>query len=246
MRQTNEPARQIGTIDRMREKEAQRRHDAVHRRHWSWSDTRLKRLRELGINPIAGLLHHGFGPRADNVLDPAFPHAFAEFALAVARRYPWIESFSPINEPLTAARYSGLYGLWYPHDSDEAPCFRLLVSQCRAVAKAMAAIRLVQTEDFGRNSLLCRCARPASCIEMICQLCPVLVRLLSRNFESRSNKPAMFPAATECFDIVSPFPGDSDVISQVDWLSSIEMKIAARLVWMAVAGLSILNIGTSE
>jgi hypothetical protein len=33
MRQTNEPARQIGTIDRMREEEAQRRHDAVHRRH---------------------------------------------------------------------------------------------------------------------------------------------------------------------------------------------------------------------
>jgi hypothetical protein len=33
VRQTNEPARQIGTIDRMREEEAQRRHDAVHRRH---------------------------------------------------------------------------------------------------------------------------------------------------------------------------------------------------------------------
>lgn len=125
--------------------------------NWSWSDTRLKRLRELGINPIAGLLHHGFGPRADNVLDPTFPDAFAEFALAVARRYPWIESFSPINEPLTTARNSGLYGLWYPHGRDETTCFRLLVAQCRAVAKAMAAIRkarpdarLVQTEDFGR------------------------------------------------------------------------------------------------
>jgi hypothetical protein len=33
VRQTNELARQIGTIDRMREEEAQRRHDAVHRRH---------------------------------------------------------------------------------------------------------------------------------------------------------------------------------------------------------------------
>jgi hypothetical protein len=33
MRQTNELARQIGTIDRMREEETQRRHDAVHGRH---------------------------------------------------------------------------------------------------------------------------------------------------------------------------------------------------------------------
>ena len=124
---------------------------------WSWSDARLKRLRELGIDPIAGLLHHGFGPRADKVLDPLFSDAFAGFALAVAQRYPWIESFTPINEPLVTARCSGLYGLWYPHGTDEATCFRLLVVQCRAVAKAMAAIRtvspgarLVQTEDFGR------------------------------------------------------------------------------------------------
>ena len=27
--------------------------------NWSWSDERLARLRELGITPIVGLLHHG-------------------------------------------------------------------------------------------------------------------------------------------------------------------------------------------
>src|SRR5687767_6790699 len=26
---------------------------------WSWADARLKRLRELGINPVVGLIHHG-------------------------------------------------------------------------------------------------------------------------------------------------------------------------------------------
>jgi len=35
-------------------------------------------------------------------------------------------------------------------------------------------------------------------------------------------------ARTECFDIFSPPPGDSDVISQVERLSSNEMKIAPR------------------
>lgn len=30
---------------------------------WSWTDARLERLRDLGIRPILGLVHHGSGPR---------------------------------------------------------------------------------------------------------------------------------------------------------------------------------------
>jgi len=30
---------------------------------WAWADGRLARLRELGIRPVVGLLHHGSGPR---------------------------------------------------------------------------------------------------------------------------------------------------------------------------------------
>ncbi|HEY0408030.1 MAG TPA: hypothetical protein VGC89_20000, partial [Pyrinomonadaceae bacterium] len=29
---------------------------------WSWTDERLSRLRELGLRPIVGLVHHGSGP----------------------------------------------------------------------------------------------------------------------------------------------------------------------------------------
>src|ERR1700753_2787081 len=29
---------------------------------WSWTDMRLARLRELGLSPIATLVHHGSGP----------------------------------------------------------------------------------------------------------------------------------------------------------------------------------------
>ncbi len=36
------------------------------------------------------------------------------------------------------------------------------------------------------------------------------------------------PARTECFDIFSPEAGDSDVISQMERLSSKETKLAAR------------------
>src|SRR4051812_26233397 len=37
---------------------------------WQWPDQRLGRLRELGITPIAGLVHHGSGPRHTHLLDP--------------------------------------------------------------------------------------------------------------------------------------------------------------------------------
>lgn len=43
--------------------------DAPDRCDWSWHDERLARLRALGIAPVAGLVHHGSGPRYTNLLD---------------------------------------------------------------------------------------------------------------------------------------------------------------------------------
>ena len=125
---------------------------------WAWTDARLARMREVGIRPIAGLLHHGSGPRSTNLLDPLFPEKFARYARGVAERYPWIDAYTPINEPLTTARFSALYGHWYPHKRDDLSFARALLAQCRATVLAMRAIRevnpaaqLIQTEDFGKT-----------------------------------------------------------------------------------------------
>ncbi len=124
---------------------------------WSWTDDRLNRLKEHGIAPIAGLVHHGSGPEWTDLLDPEFPEKLAVYAGRVAERYPWISMYTPVNEPFTTARLCALYGLWHPFTRDEATCFRVTVNECIGVAKAMRAIRkinpaakLVQTEDFGR------------------------------------------------------------------------------------------------
>src|SRR5208282_5946263 len=63
---------------------------------------------------------------------------------------------------------------------------------------------------------------------------PVLARVFSRSRAKRSSSPATSPPRTTCFDIFSPPPGDSDVISHVDRLSSNETKIAPRSVRIAV------------
>ncbi|WP_437955869.1 family 1 glycosylhydrolase [Sorangium sp. So ce119] len=125
---------------------------------FAWADARLGRLRELGVRPIVGLVHHGSGPPRTSLLDPSFVDGLARFARAVAERYPWVEDYTPVNEPLTTARFSGLYGHWYPHGQDGRAFLRALLTQCRAIAAAMRAVRevnprarLVQTEDLGKT-----------------------------------------------------------------------------------------------
>jgi dTDP-4-dehydrorhamnose reductase len=132
--------------------------DGIAQADWSWPDARLPALRDAGITPIAGLVHHGSGPPHTSLLDPAFPEQLAEYAGAVAARYPWLEYYTPVNEPLTTARFSGLYGLWYPHGRDDRTFVQALLIQCRAVVLAMRAIRavnpqarLVQTDDLGKT-----------------------------------------------------------------------------------------------
>ncbi|MBC7922620.1 MAG: sugar nucleotide-binding protein, partial [Ferruginibacter sp.] len=124
---------------------------------WRFADERLARLRQLGIRPIVGLVHHGSGPRHTQLDDPGFADGLAHYARLVAERFPWVEAYTPVNEPLTTARFSGLYGLWYPHHRSNAAFARMLINQCRATVLAMAEIRkvqpraqLVQTEDLGQ------------------------------------------------------------------------------------------------
>jgi dTDP-4-dehydrorhamnose reductase len=81
---------------------------------------------------------------------------FTSFARIVAERYPWITEWTPINEPVTTARFSGLYGHWYPHARSDAAFVRMTLNQVRAIAESMAAIRVVipaarllHTDDAG-------------------------------------------------------------------------------------------------
>ena len=130
---------------------------------WAWTDAAMARLEALGIEPIVGLVHHGSGPLSTSLLDDGFAEGLATFARTVAERYPWVRYYTPVNEPLTTARFSALYGIWYPHVRDDAAFLRATLNQVRATRLAMDAIRtvrpdaaLVQTEDLGRTH-----ARPA-------------------------------------------------------------------------------------
>lgn len=123
---------------------------------WSWTDARLNRLRELGIEPIITLVHHGSGPQYTSLDSADFARQLGDFAGRVAERYPWAKAYTPVNEPLTTARFSGLYGHWYPHGRDARLFLRMLFNQLEGIRLSMSAIRavnpaatLIQTDDLG-------------------------------------------------------------------------------------------------
>lgn len=124
---------------------------------WRWADERLERLAAQNIDPIIGLVHHGSGPRHTSLLDDRFAAKLTDYADAVAERYPHIRAVTPINEPLTTARFATLYGHWYPHRKSWSDFAAAILNQCIATRDAMKAMRaripelqLVQTEDLGR------------------------------------------------------------------------------------------------
>jgi dTDP-4-dehydrorhamnose reductase len=126
--------------------------------NWSWIEAQLNKIKELGITPIAGLVHHGSGPSYTDLLDKKFPELLAAYASEVAKKFPWLEYYTPINEPLTTARFSGLYGIWYPHKKDDRSFLTCLINQLKGIVLSMQEIRkinpeakLMQTEDLGKT-----------------------------------------------------------------------------------------------
>ena len=124
---------------------------------WSGTAQKLEALKSAGIEPIAGLVHHGSGPAFVELTENSFAEGLAVYARQVAQQFPWIKYYTPVNEPLTTARFCGLYGVWYPHGHDDYTFHKVLLSECKATVLAMQAIRevnpaaqLVQTDDLGK------------------------------------------------------------------------------------------------
>jgi dTDP-4-dehydrorhamnose reductase len=125
---------------------------------WAWAESRLDAIAGHGIEPVIGLVHHGFGPASADPLDDAWPTAFAAYARDVAGRAPAGASYLPINEPLTTARFSGLYGWWPPYARSDEVFVELILAQARGFRDAARAIRevrpssrIVINEDIGRT-----------------------------------------------------------------------------------------------
>ncbi|WP_420594169.1 family 1 glycosylhydrolase [Deinococcus sp.] len=86
---------------------------------WTQADELMEALRGSGVTPILDLLHFGVPDHLGNFQNPELPAQFAAYAGEVARRYPWVRFFTPVNEVFVTARSSARDGLWNEQLSSE-------------------------------------------------------------------------------------------------------------------------------
>ena len=114
--------------------------------NWAFADDTFARLKELGIAPIVDLCHFGVPDWLDSFQNPDFPQYFAEYALAFAQRYPHLKFYTPVNEIVVAASFSGQYGWWNESLANDKSFVTALKHLCKANVLAMEAISKVQPE----------------------------------------------------------------------------------------------------
>lgn len=111
---------------------------------WAFSDAAFGALRESGLIPIVDLCHFCTPDWIGGFQDPSFPHHLAEYAAAVARRYPWLRLFTPVNEMYVAARFSAQFGWWNERRTDERSYVTALKHLAEADIRAARAILAVR------------------------------------------------------------------------------------------------------
>ena len=123
-----------------------RTHLGPGRYDWGFADETFRDLRERGITPIVDLCHFGVPDWIGNFQNPDFPKLFAEYADAFARRFPWVQLYTPVNEMYVCAMFSARYGWWNEQLSSDGAFVTALKHIVKANLLAMHAILAVRPD----------------------------------------------------------------------------------------------------
>lgn len=107
---------------------------------WSFPDQTFADLRRRSILPIADLCHFGVPDWLESFQNPAFPEHFARYAGDFARRFPWVQLYTPVNEMYICAMFSARHGWWNEQETSDRAFVTALKHLVRANILAMQAI----------------------------------------------------------------------------------------------------------
>jgi beta-glucosidase len=107
---------------------------------WDFADLAFAEIKRLQITPIVDLCHFGVPDWVGNFQNPDFPELFAEYARAFARRFPWVQLYTPVNEMFVCATFSALYGWWNEQLTSDRTFVTALKNIVKANVLAMHAI----------------------------------------------------------------------------------------------------------
>lgn len=71
---------------------------------WAFADTTFADLKRRNITPIVDLCHFGVPDWLGDFQNPDFPEQFRRYAGAFARRFPWVQLYTPVNEMFICAQ----------------------------------------------------------------------------------------------------------------------------------------------
>lgn len=130
---------------------------------WSWMDVAMRQMRDLGIDPILDPLHHTSFPRwlIGGFANRNFSELYLKFVTATAERYPWVTSYTPVNEPFVTTWFCGHEGTWYPHyrgSQNFVPMLMNVVEAIVAVSRMLVDtvpnVRLVHVDAAEKHRAL--------------------------------------------------------------------------------------------
>ena len=129
---------------------------------WSFADQAFAELRRRGITPIVDLCHFGLPDWLGNFQNPDFPGQFACYARAFAERFDWVRLYTPVNEMLICALFSGRHGWWNEQLATDRGFVTALKHLVKANVLAMAAIAEVRPDAIFIQSESSELTHPAS------------------------------------------------------------------------------------
>jgi beta-glucosidase/6-phospho-beta-glucosidase/beta-galactosidase len=107
---------------------------------WDFVDETFGYLKVHEIVPIVDLCHFGVPDWIGNFQNPDFPQLFAAYASDFARRYPWVQLYTPVNEMFICALFSAAYGWWNEQLRSDRGFVTALKHIVKANVLAMACI----------------------------------------------------------------------------------------------------------
>lgn len=113
---------------------------------WSFADGTFADLKRRDIVPIVDLCHFGVPDWIGDFQNPDFPSLFAIYAKAFAKRFPWVQLYTPVNEMFVCATFSGLYGWWNEQGTTDRTFVTALKHIVKANVLAMRAILEVRPD----------------------------------------------------------------------------------------------------
>jgi len=113
---------------------------------WEFADITFAELKRLGIVPIVDLCHFGVPDWLGNFQNGDFPALFETYAREFARRFPWVQLYTPVNEMFICAMFSAQYGWWNEQLSSDTAFVTALKHIVKANVLAMRSILEVRPD----------------------------------------------------------------------------------------------------